>query len=217
MTRVKICGLMAPAQAVAAAAAGADYIGVVLAPSRRRVTPAQAREIADAARKTAKNIQTVGVFVNEDADTLNRLASEIGLDRVQLSGDEDDAYCRRIAAPLIRVLHVKPGETSAEVAARLAASRDAGGGKDVLWLLDTGGTGAYGGSGQSFDRGAARGAARDTSVIVAGGLTPENVAAVVREVRPFGVDVSTGVETDGVKDTAKIRAFIQAVRQADAT
>jgi len=217
MTRVKICGLMAPAQAVAAAAAGADYIGVVLAPSRRRVTPAQAKEIAGAARKTAATIQTVGVFVNEDADTVNRLAAEIGLDRVQLSGDEDNAYCEQITAPLIRVLRVIPGETSAEVAARLATSVEALAGRGALWLLDTGGTGAYGGSGRSFDHRAARGAARDASVLVAGGLTPENVAAVVRDVRPFGVDVSSGVETDGVKDTAKIQAIIWAVRQADAT
>ena len=99
----------------------------------------------------------------------------------------------------------------------MAAGADALAGKDVLWLLDTGGTGAYGGSGKSFDRRAAFEAARDARVLVAGGLTPENVDGVIREVRPFGVDVSSGVETDGVKDMAKIKAFIEAVRQADAT
>jgi phosphoribosylanthranilate isomerase len=217
MTRVKICGLMTPALAGEVADAGADYIGVILAPSRRRVTPALAREIASAVKTTAARPQTVGVFVNEAADTVNRLAAEIGLDRVQLSGDEDDAYCRQITAPLIRVVHVTPGETSADVAARVAAGIEALAGRDVLWLLDTGGTGAYGGSGHRFDRRVAWGAARDASVLVAGGLTPENVTAVIRDVRPHGVDVSSGVETDGVKDMAKINAFIKAVRQADAT
>ena len=217
MTRVKICGLLEPAQAVAVAAAGADYIGLILAPSRRRVTPAQAGEIVAAVRQTGARPQTVGVFVNEAVGTVNRLAAEIGLDRVQISGDEDDAYCRQITAPLIRVVHVKPGQTAADVAARVAAGVLALPGVDLLWLLDTGGTGAYGGSGKRFDRRAAFEAARDASVLVAGGLTPENVASVVREVRPYGVDVSSGVETGGVKDMAKIKAFIEAVRQADAT
>ncbi len=217
MTRVKICGLREPAQAVAVAAAGADYIGLILAPSRRRVTPAQAGEIVAAVRQTGARPQTVGVFVNESVGTVNRLAAEIGLDRVQLSGDEDDAYCRQVTAPLIRVVHVKPGQTAADVAARVTAGVLALPGVDLLWLLDTGGTGAYGGSGKCFDCRAAFDAARDASVLVAGGLTPENVASVVREVRPYGVDVSSGVETDGVKDMAQIKAFIKAVRQADAT
>jgi phosphoribosylanthranilate isomerase len=217
MTWVKICGLMEPALAVGAAEAGADYIGLILAPSRRRVTPEQAKEIVNAVKQTGGRPQTVGVFVNETAETVNRLAVEIGLDRVQISGDEDDAYCQRISAPLIRVVHVKPGQTAADVAARVAAGAEALAGKDVLWLLDTGGTGAYGGSGRTFDRRAAFDAARDARVIVAGGLTPADVATIVREVRPFGVDVSSGVETDGVKDMAKIKAFIEAVRQADAT
>jgi len=217
MTRVKICGLLEPAQAASVADAGADYIGLILAPSRRRVTPVQAKEIVDAVKQTASRPKTIGVFVNEAAGEVNRLAAEVGLDRVQLSGDEDDAYCRRIACPLLRVVHVKPGETAADVAARVAAGAQALAGIDVLWLLDTGGTGAYGGSGKSFDRRAAFEAARDANLLVAGGLTPENVAGVVREVRPFGVDVSSGVETDGRKDMYKIKAFIEAVRRADAT
>lgn len=223
MTRLKICGLMEPATAVAVADAGADYIGLILAPSRRRLTPERAKEIADAVKQTparphtAQRPDLVGVFVNEAADTVNRLAAEIGLDRVQLSGDEDDAYCRQIKYPLFRVVHVKPGETSAAVAARVAAGAKALAGTDLLWLLDTGGTGAYGGSGHRFNRRAAYAAARDARVMVAGGLTPGNVAEVIREVRPFGVDVSSGVETGGIKDMAKIKAFIEAVRRADAT
>jgi len=217
MTRIKICGLLEPSQAVSVANAGADYIGLILAPSRRRVTPEQAKEIVGAVKQTAARPKTVGVFVNEEASEVNRLAAEIGLDRVQLSGDEDDAYCRQITAPLIRVVHVKPGETAADVAARVAAGVNALAGADVLWLLDTGGTGAYGGSGKSFDRRAAFEAARDANLLVAGGLAPENVAGVIREVRPFGVDVSSGVETDGRKDMAKIKAFVEAVRRADAT
>ncbi len=217
MTRVKICGLSEPAHAVAAARAGADCIGLVLAPSPRRVTPERGVEIARAVRAQDVGTQLVGVFVNDDARTVNRLAAEIGLDRVQLSGDEDAAICAAIEKPLIRVIRVSASDTAASVAGRLAAAAGALVGKDVLWLLDTAAAGVYGGSGVSFDPTAAITAARRAPVILAGGLNPQNVARAVRKLNPYGVDVSSGVETDGRKDIAKIRAFVRAVRQADAT
>lgn len=134
----------------------------------------------------------------------------MGLDYVQLSGDELPGFEREIERPVLRVLRVEREAQPTELlqrAGRYAAAR---------FTLDAGHTAAYGGTGETLDWEVAAGVARALPIILAGGLSPANVGEAVRRVRPWGVDVSSGVETDGVKDVAKIRAFVQAARQAAA-
>jgi len=214
MTRVKICGIRDKNNALAAVEAGADFIGLVFAPSKRRVIPAKAREIASAAKKSSDTTKVVGVFVNAPASDVNKIANFCALDWVQLSGDESWEYCREVFKPVIKAIRV--GQQSSE---ELYADLSAGGKllppQRFIALLDSRIEGKYGGTGESFDWNLAQQVAKRFPVIVAGGLNPRNVAQVIEAVAPWGVDVSSGVETGGVKDTAKIRAFIEAVRKVD--
>jgi phosphoribosylanthranilate isomerase len=214
MTRVKICGIRDKTHAIAAVEAGADFIGLVFAPSKRRVIPAKAREIASAAKKSSDTTKVVGVFVNAPASDVNKIANFCALDWVQLSGDESWEYCREVFKPVIKAIRV--GQQSSE---ELYADLSAGGKllppQRFIALLDSRIEGKYGGTGESFDWNLAQQVAKRFPVIVAGGLNPRNVAQVIEAVAPWGVDVSSGVETGGVKDTAKIRAFIEAVRKVD--
>jgi len=217
MTGVKICGISHPAHAVIAAEAGADFIGLHLAPSRRQVTPERAKAIVDAVRSSSDNPpKLVGVFVDADSAEMNRLAEEVGFDMAQLSGDEDPDTIAEIERPVIKALHVPAGPPSvvawAGIRRGLAIVREA----EALPLLDTKVEGHAGGTGRSFDWEVARQLAEEFEFMLAGGLTPENVAKAVAYVLPWAVDVSSGVETDGVKDPAKIRAFIAVVRASDA-
>ena len=139
-------------------------------------------------------------------ETVNAVADECGLDLVQLSGREPWQDCLLIARQVIKVVHVEPGAAAADVLRRIEA------GTAIACLLDTASEGAYGGSGRTMDWALAREVASRLPVVLAGGLTPENVAEAVRTVRPWGVDVSSGVETGGVKDAEKIRAFVQAAK-----
>ena len=243
---IKICGLRDLATARAALDAGADYLGFVLAPSRRQVSPEEIRAIV---RGLPPGARTVGVFVNEPAEAVNRVVDECGLGYAQLSGDEPPEVVAAIRAPIFRALRVGgpdaltipsslaplppwggeetagarrsrlPREERRETKDSLPTSEEGlGEGNVVALVLDSGGAGAYGGTGQTCDWSlAARIAARHRSFL-AGGLTPENVGAAIRAVRPFGVDVSSGVEIvgqPGRKDVGRIRAFIEAVRMAD--
>ena len=209
--KVKICGITEAAQVAAIAGAGADLIGVVFAPSPRQVRLNQAKEIAAAARKCA--LPVVGVFVNTPAEEVNRTAAECGLDWVQLSGDEDWEYCRKVAKPLIKAVHIPPEWGEAGLLAHLEEGRRQLG-NPPLYLLDTRVEDKYGGTGRSFAWEIARRAAAEYPLIIAGGLDPENVGRVAAELKPWGVDVSSGVESGGVKDIEKIRAFIRAARSA---
>jgi len=215
VTRVKICGLTDIDTAIAAAEAGADLLGLVFAPSRRRVTPEAGRAITAAIRTRKLCPLLVGVFVNLPAGEVNRTAAFCGLDRVQLSGEESWAYCRRMELPVIKTVHVPAGADGREITRRIAAGRYFLG-AGLTCLLDTAAPGAHGGTGRRFDWRIAREAAARFPVIIAGGLDAESVGQLVREVRPWGVDVASGVETAGSKDTEKIRAFIAAVRRAEA-
>jgi len=217
MTSVKICGISRAEDAVTAAEAGADFVGLIFAASRRRVSEAQARGVVAALTDTEPRPRTVGVFVNEDITEINRLADACGLDMVQLSGDEPWDNCRQIERPVFKVVHVTPATTSREILTELEKGHMRPGEDSTRLLLDTGSTNAYGGTGESFDWSVAAEIARQIPLVLAGGLTPENVAEAVAFVKPWAVDVSSGVETEGAKNAALIRAFVNEVRRADGT
>lgn len=215
MTRVKICGLSEIEHALAASEAGADFLGMVFAQSRRQVSPEKALALAEAVLELEQRPALVGVFVNSPSGEVNRIADYCHLDRVQLSGEESWRYCLDIERPIIKVLHVTPEMKSGEIVADIEGGTRLCQKKDLLFLLDTHASGAYGGTGQTFDWQLAREVSPRFPVLVAGGLTPENVGALVSEIRPWGVDVSSGIETAGKKDTGKIRAFIEAVKSGE--
>jgi len=215
MTRVKICGIKEEAHALAVIEAGGDLIGLVFAPSRRQVTPAQAGEIVSAVKGHSQAIEVVGVFVNMPAAEVNMIATSCHLDWVQLSGDEPWEYCRQIARPLIKAVRIRQGQRPESIGANLATGEQVLSSQKHLYLLDSQVKGRYGGTGISFDWSLARPVAEQFPVIIAGGLNPDNVARVIEMVAPWGVDVSSGVEAGGAKDIGKIRAFIEAVRRAD--
>lgn len=214
MTRIKICGIREEVHALAAVEAGADFIGFVFAPTRRQVSPAKAREIVDAVKKSSNAIKTVGVFVDTPASEVNRIADFCGLDWVQLSGNESWEYCRQIARPIIKAIRIsqqRPEEINTELTVGLKTHHP----QRFITLLDSQVEGKYGGTGITFNWRLAQQVAKEFPVIIAGGLNPENVAQAIETAMPWGVDVSSGVETDGTKDIAKIKAFIEAVRRTD--
>jgi len=215
MTRVKICGIMEIDHALAAAQTGADYLGLVFAASRRRILPVKALEIIRAVRRLERPPQMVGVFVNSPAADVNYIAENCKLDVVQLSGDESWDYCRDIKKPVFKAIHITPGSTVETVVETIKNGYQALGTDKLTCLLDTHSQSAYGGTGLAFSPQIAIGAAAQYPVLIAGGLTPETVGDLVREANPWGVDVSSGVETDGKKDIRKIRYFIQTVKESE--
>ena len=212
ITKVKICGFKEVEHILAAAEAGADFVGMIFAPGKRQVTPEKAAALVKAVRKLEKPPAIVGVFVNTAAPKVNRIAEECDLDLVQLSGDENWQYCLEIDKPVIQVIHVADSDTVDSIVAKIEEGFNILQNRDVMYLLDTKSDDAYGGTGQSFSRHVAAGVASKIPVFIAGGLDPDNVAGVVEEVHPWGVDVSSGVETDGKKDITKIKAFISEVK-----
>ncbi|MFC1963947.1 phosphoribosylanthranilate isomerase [Chloroflexota bacterium] len=214
MTRIKICGIKEIEHAVAAAKNGADFIGMVFAISKRRITPEKAKLIAERVRDLPRRPALLGVFANAPAAEVNQIAEYCHLDRVQLSGEEPWQYCREIKLPVIKVMHVSARKTGLKIRKDIATGLKLCPEKDFIYLLDSRSAGSYGGTGKTFDWQIAREIAARHQVIVAGGLNPGNVSQLIKEVSPWGVDVSSGVETKGRKDTAKIIAFINAVRAA---
>ncbi len=211
MTLVKICGLRTIEHALAAADAGADMLGLVFAAARRQVSPEQAALIAEAIRATPhdRRVTIIGLFVNEAPERMLSTARQCGLDAIQLSGDET----REVAGQLPDIALIKT--IRLDGAPSEAGWLDANQARDVRLLVDAHVPGSYGGAGVLADWGRAAALARERSIVLAGGLTPENVGGAIRQVHPWGVDVSSGVEINGVKDAAKIRAFVAAARAAD--
>ena len=216
-TTVKICGVRRLEHALVAAEAGADFFGMVFVPGRRRrVEPEAARTITDGLRKDGREgPKSVGLFGDQPLDAVLDTIATAGLDYVQLCGDEPLDYCRAVLqrAGVIKALHVSDDDRPdavADVANRIDAFTAAG----CTVTLDSQVAGLHGGTGQSFDwRIAAQLAAGGRRFLLAGGLTPDNVAEAVEVVRPWGVDVSSGVEADGVQDPAKIRQFVANARR----
>ena len=214
MTRVKICGIKEEVHALAAVEAGADFIGLVFAPSRRQVSTEKAREIVGTVKKSSSVIKTVGVFVNTPASEVNKIADFCGLDWVQLSGDESWEYCHQITRPVIKAIRISQQHRE-KVYTELTAELKELCPQRFIVLLDSQVEGQYGGTGVTFNWSLARQVAKEVPVIIAGGLNSRNVAQTIEIAAPWGVDVSSGVETDGTKDIAKMKAFIEAVRRTD--
>ncbi|MBU4276894.1 MAG: phosphoribosylanthranilate isomerase [Proteobacteria bacterium] len=198
--RIKICGITSLDDALAACRLGADALGFVLAPSPRQVSPEQARAIIAALPPL---VSTVGVFVDAPLVEVSELRRFCGLDWVQLHGDEGEDQAAALGRRVIKALRVsqeRPPNAAAYPGCAL--------------LLDTYHPQAAGGTGQSFDWSLAQGIARQRPIILAGGLTPDNVSRAIKQVQPFAVDVSSGVEKQkGVKDHERIASFIAQVRR----
>jgi phosphoribosylanthranilate isomerase len=212
MTRVKICGLSEIDQAVAAAESGADFIGLVFAPSRRQVSPEKASRIIKALGFLKSRPAFVGVFVNLPSQEVNTISESCGLDYVQLSGDEPFEYCREIKLPVIKTIHVSGNSSSREIKDLIARGKQLIQAENTLFLLDTQSVNSFGGTGLRFNWQIAKEISGPDQVIIAGGLTPDNVGLLLAQASPWGVDVSSGVETEGKKDIQKIRTFINIVK-----
>jgi phosphoribosylanthranilate isomerase len=208
-THVKICGCTSWSDASLAIESGADAIGLIFAAPPRRITWEAARSMAD---RLPPVVTPVGVFVNPTHDELMRARDIFPNLVIQLSGDETPSFVSSIEGKVVKAIHVDPDGADAD---RLTTAVDAYPG--ALVMFDTKTEGSSGGTGRTFPWHTVVPIARNRPIVIAGGLTPENVAACVRAVRPFGVDVRSGVETDGKKDAAKMRAFVGMVREADAT
>lgn len=204
MTRIKICGLTREEDVDAAVAAGADAIGFVFyPPSPRYVAPQRAAELA---RRIPPFIDVVGLFVNEKPEVVQAICHQVPINLLQFHGDEDHAYCRQFDRAYLRAARVRPGIDLVEFARAFPESRGL--------LLDAFVEG-YGGGGHVFDWMLIP-PDLPGFLVLSGGLNAENVGEAIQRVRPAAVDVSSGVELrKGIKDHAKIAAFVAAVRAAD--
>jgi len=203
-TRVKICGLTREEDVLAAADAGADAIGLVFyPPSPRFLQVERARALR---RAVPAYVSTVALFVNADATDVRRVVEEVRPDLLQFHGEEQPAYCRSFGVPYVKTCRVGPGVDLLEY---LHAFPDA-----AAWMADAL-VDAYGGTGTKFDWSVIP-ARRARPLVLSGGLDAGNVGEAIRRVRPWAVDVSSGVEAaKGIKDAARIAAFISEVRHAD--
>src|SRR5690606_2758256 len=180
-TRIKICGITRVEDALAACATGADALGFVFhAPSPRNIEPEAARAIV---AQLPPFVTTVGLFVDREADAIERVAAQVRLDLLQFHGDETPQFCASFGRPYIKAVRMRPGIDLLEYAARFVQARGL--------LLDAYVSGTHGGTGSRFDW---RLVPRDlaTPIVLSGGLTPENVEEAVRTLRPWAVDVSSG-------------------------
>lgn len=206
-TRIKFCGCRSVEDALLAVESGADAIGMIFAESTRRISLETAAAIALA---LPAYVTPVGVFSNAAPETVEDARRAVPGLVAQLHGDESPAYLEALSGRKMKTLHVAADDTAAELQGRAAQY------PGVDLLLDTSTGGQRGGTGVPFAWDAARGLVRERRVVVAGGLNSQNAGECVRVLRPFGVDVCSGVETAGKKDREKMLAFVRAVRDADA-
>ena len=210
-TRIKICGITTIADAQEAVRSGVDALGFIFVEkSPRNISPQKAKEIIAC---LPPFVDLVGVFIDGEINELVEIIKDVGLSYAQLHGNEDAEYCRqvaRLAAPCKVIKAFRVGSES--------RAADFAGYNDVVrgFLLDTHVKGQAGGTGQAFDWRLIAGLALRRPVILAGGLQPENILEAIRMVRPFGVDVNSGIEVSpGIKDHAKLHQLVSQVRTAD--
>lgn len=201
--KVKICGITTKEAAIAASDAGADILGFVFAKSTREITPERAGEII---RSLPNHVKTAGVFVNETEENIIRIAETAGLDYIQLHGDESPDFCRQLSLPVIKAFSIKD---KSDLEALRTYDCD-------YFLLDSPGLKFRGGSGIPFDWSLLTDEEipRD-KVILAGGLHAGNISEAIVKVQPAAVDVSSGVETNGIKDIEKIVEFIKIAKNEE--
>jgi len=203
-TRVKICGITREEDLKAAATAGADALGFVFYPRSPRFL--DLRRAADLVRLVPPFVSRVGLFVNSDAAVIANTLNAVQLDLLQFQGDEEPAFCEQFGRPYIKVARMRPELNLLEFARAYPSARGL--------LLDAY-VESYGGAGQVFDWSLVP-VRLPLPVVLAGGLAADNVGAAIRQIRPWAVDVSSGVElSKGIKDAAKIAAFMAAVKNAD--
>jgi phosphoribosylanthranilate isomerase len=204
-TRVKICGITRREDALAAAEQGADAIGFVFfRPSPRYVSLEQARDIA---ARTPPFVATVGVFVNSSSEEVEQVISKCGVTLLQFHGDESPEFCSSFSRPYLKAVRIRPGLDLIKYLSPYTTAR--------AWMLDAFHDDLWGGTGGSFDWSLVP-ERMARPIILSGGLTADNVASAVRRVRPYAVDVSSGVESSkGIKDAARIAAFIGVVKDED--
>ncbi len=203
--KIKICGLTSPQQALACAQLGADWLGLNCWPGSKRYIPLETVRGITAA--LPESVVTVGVFVNASAAEIEDTVQQGGLHWAQLHGDETPEFAQGLQVPWFRAFRVGPQFQESELAAFAPEP----------FLLDAWHPGEYGGTGVQTDLEVAQRCAASANILLAGGLTPENVGAAIEAVRPWGVDVASGVESaPGVKDLAKVKAFVDEARAAAA-
>lgn len=199
--KVKICGITSIEAAQTAEKAGADFIGFVFAPSSREITAENARKIA---QTTSSTLKKVGVFVNKSAEDIETIVQKVGLDYVQLHGDEHPETAQALDVPVIKAFSIH--QVNAEAIQSYPCT---------YYLIDSPGETYRGGSGKTFDWTALEQVGIDKrKCILAGGLNETNIQQAIHIAEPMGVDVSSGVETDGKKDSRKIQQFITVAKQA---
>ena len=196
--KVKVCGMTSLKDALVAVEGGADAVGFIFyKKSPRSVTMKTVREIV---LELPPFVDTVGVFVDETAEQVNKIADYCNLDIIQLHGNESPTFCKKIRRKVIKAFRIKDMQS----VKKLSSFQVSG------FLLDTFSENLHGGTGKVFDWNLALPAKKFGPVIMAGGLTPNNVQQAVRQIRPYGVDVCSGVESEpGIKDHKKVRAFLK--------
>lgn len=218
MTRFKICGLRDTDNAVVAAESGADFLGFNFVPgARRRLEVDRALDIIREYRRRRGEggPRLVGLFADQPLDEVDRTIERCGLDLAQLCGDEPPEYWEAVSAPVIKQVKVRDDGDIAQAIDETLRRVGEVVGSGHMAMLDKYEAGAKGGTGRTFDWSIAAEVARHHDFLLAGGLNPQNVAQAIETVGPWGVDVSSGVETDYVKDPKKIAAFAREVTGAD--
>ncbi len=211
---VKVCGVRTPVDARVAADVGADLIGLVFAPSSRRVTIETAEHIADRVRSHSVQAPAlIGVFVNEPVEWVAEICERIDLAAVQFHGDEPPEAIAAVNRPVVKALRLGAAATLDD-ARRVAERYLTSAVPAIALLVDSHVPGHYGGTGTRGNWELTARLAEEYPVILAGGLCPETVVSAIETVLPLGVDVSSGVETGGIKDHDKIRSFVSAARRA---
>lgn len=208
---IKIDGLSRPQDAITAAECGADLIGFIFAPSRRRVDAKTAGDIIRRVRDSFgdQSPGMVGVFVDPSSDDIDTVYSIAGIDLAQVHSEQIEGIAASSPVPLIRALGPEPGSTADEVIAKIDETSNS-----VFAVVDGYDPVQRGGRGTRADWELAFEVAARRRILLAGGLDPANVSGAIAKVRPAGVDVSSGVETNGIKDPERIRAFVESARSA---